>query len=563
MSDSVINRRDPVTGQLAYKVAGVPLFSETPGVMFASRTASAGVEVTEDTALNLSAVFAGVNRLANVAAMLPIGVYRKDSGGKRTQLDTHPAQSVLRTASNPNQTAFVARHFMQFWKPIWGAACAEIEWDGAARPRAIWPLGPWRVRPVYMDDGSLAYQIDGKRVVHQSDMIYVPHVTEDGVTGRGFVHFALESLGVALAADNAAGTFFGNDMRPGGLLVHPGNPPKEARREFREEWSRNHGGPSNRGKTGVLWGGWTFVNQAGALAPEQAQLLESRKYSVEEVSRWLNVPPHWLSQLDRATYSNIEQQGLDALVYTVGPGLEATEQEYDRKLLNPPTVYCRHNVNALLRADMKTRAEFYSILRGLGVLDADEIRELEDLNPIGKPEGGARRFVPVNWQPLDAPVVQQQPGATPGAPPATPAAPAGKPPAPGATPPQLRLAARDLVGDSLGWWLRKELMDARRAAKEPRKLFAWADDFYPRLRESMGKALASAAAVAKLAEPAFPDADALAEAWVGASREAILSASECQPHEWPARSEQLFREWESARIPSVLESLLGGDHAAN
>ncbi len=467
-----------VTG-IKINSGGSGRFSETPGQLWGSSNyTAAGVKVDEWEALTISAVFAACFRLANISAMLPIGVYRKTDSGRKEQPD-HPAARLLGIQANDAQTAFNARHFMAFWKPLFGSAVAEIGWDGAGRSRRLWPLAPWRVEPKYDDRDQLYYEVDGKRKIAARDIIYVPHVTSDGVTGKGFVDFALESLGQAIAADRSAGRFFENDMQIGGILQHDGNPEFKARQEFRNEWTKNHGGAENRGKTGVLWGGWKWVATQGGISPDDAQLLETRQWSVTEVARWLNVPPHWIAELSRATFSNIESQSIEALIYTVSPMLIQQEQEYDIKLLAPPSLYCKHNVNALLRTDVKSRGEFYKMMREIGAFSVNNVLALEDENGIGKE--GEQRFVPVNWQPADDLMTGgEQQRKMNEAKAAAPNPTGSNDPAPAAASkpskavkklavehPELSAALRSVAEHSIGQLSRKECNEARTAAKKP------------------------------------------------------------------------------------------------
>lgn len=553
----------------ARKTGNIRPVSETPGVLWDRPASSSGVRVDEFEALTISAVFAACFRLANVAATLPIGVYQKGDNGRREEQVSHPAVRLLAIEANPVQTAFMARHFMQFWKPLFGATCAEIGWDGAGRPRMMWPLEPWRVRPVYGDDERTLehYLIDGTRRVAPGDMIYVPHLTEDGVTGVGFIHYALESLGQSIAADRSAGRFFQNDMRPGGILKHPGNPEKKSRDEMREGWQRYHGGVENRGKVGVLWGGWEWVRDAGMIDPDKAQLLDTRKFSVLEVARWLNVPPHWLAELGRATWANIESQSIEALIYTVAPLLVATEQEYDRKLLAPPRLYCKHNVNAMVRGDMKARSEFYRVMKEIGVYTTNMILAYEDENGIG--EEGDRRFVPVNWQPADdlmtggaAKRESDRPE-----PPKGPAASKADPvesqsnPVPSAG---IVDALRSVAEQVLTGLAKKEMNEGRRAAKKPKEMLAWMDGFYPDFLNLFAESLHSTARLAlATAGPALnvrhrPSslAGEWAVAWTDRSRAELLAAMECRAEEWPNKSAALFAEWE--KRPGLLAAEIAG-----
>lgn len=568
--DRLFPRRPASESLQTRKTGNIKMVSETPGVLWNSPVSSSGVHVDEFEALTISAVFAACFRLANVAAMLPIGVYLKGDNGRREEQTSHPAMRMLAVEANPVQTAYVARHFMQFWKPLFGAACAEIGWDGAGRPRMLWPLEPWRVWPEYDYENRVLshYLVDGTRRVAPGDMIYVPHVTEDGAIGRGFIHYAIDSLGQAIAADRSAGRFFQNDMKPGGLLKHAGNPEKKARDEMREGWQRYHGGVDNRGKVGVLWGGWEWVRDAGMIDPDKAQLLDTRKYSVLEVARWLNVPPHWLAELGRATWANIESQSIEALIYTVAPLLVATEQEYDRKLLDPPRLYSKHNVNALLRADMKTRAEFYGKMKEIGVYTTNMILAYEDENGIG-PEGD-QRFVPVNWQPADdlmtggeaqqnAAAAKQPAASPPGKLPATEPDRSQSPidpPAPVTMPgpsAEIVQALRAVAEQTLTGLAKKEINEARRAAKKPNEMIAWMDGFYPDFEGLLADSLYPTAKLALVAATSEVNranrpsslAGGWARQWVERSRAELLAAMECRAEEWPNKSAEMLIAWEN------------------
>jgi HK97 family phage portal protein len=572
--------------------SGIKTYSETPGVLWTRTGSSAGVHVDEYEALTISAVFAACFRLANVAAMLPVGVYDKDPGtGRRKELATHPASRILSVEANPIQTAFTARHFMQFWKPLFGAAVAEIGWDGRGGVRYLWPLEPWRVCWGYDEDGNDVFVVDGRRKVAPADMVYVPHVVEDGKEGRGFLHWAIESLGSAIAADRSAGRFYQNDMKPGGILQHPGSPSKESRGELREEWGRAHGGVANRGKVGVLWGGWQWVKDSGMIDPDKAQLLESRQWSVVEVARWLNVPPHWLADLGRATWANIESQSIEALIYCVQPILTATEQEYDRKLLAPPRVYCKHNTNALLRSDSKTRSEFYGKMKEIGVYTTNMILGYEDENGVG-PEGD-QRFVPVNWQPADDLMTggeAQRQAAEASAKAKQPAVgqPGGTSPKPAANEkqgvrndaepvsnatdtgpkPELVEAFRKVAAAAYAGLARKEINAAQRVVrKSSKETMAWMDTFYEDFAQLMAESLAHVAELSialKGDAGRFLAADRAAgwaKNWADESREQLLGAMECKAEEWPNRSAALLRAWETraAGEAAGLARLHGGN----
>ena len=370
--------------------------SQVPGEVFAGPQSSAGVSVSGEDCLSLSAVFAGVNLLSRVVGSLPLSCYRR-WGRSREHAITHPAYRLLHSSPNPEMSSATFRRTLEWHRLLGGNAYAQVQWAGNGKAVALWPVEPWRVRPKRREDGSLYYEIDGgKSEAEPEDMIHVPLVSGDGVTGRSFLDFAVESLGLGLATQQFAASYFGNGARAGAVLEHPGNPTAEARKEMRRSWAERHQGAAKAGATAVIWGGWKYIPDGGH-SPEASQLVEQRRFTTEEVSRWLGIPPHLLRDLSRATFSNIEQQNLDFLAYSLGPVLVDYEQEFDRKLLSPPEVYCKHNVGGLLRGDSAARSAYYREMYHIGALSVNEIRELEERNPV---DGGDVHFAPLNMAPL-------------------------------------------------------------------------------------------------------------------------------------------------------------------
>lgn len=462
-----------------------------PSGLFAGNTSTSGEAVDQDKALSLSAVFAGVRFLAQIISHLPLNVNR-DSDGKKLPANSHPAWKVLKYRPNPYMTAQTFRFVMEWNRLMGRAAYAEIQWTGGGNVAALWPLAYWRVEPRVNEDGEFVFLVDSEREVAPVDMLYVPQITEDGLTPRGFLDYAVESLGLGISAQKCAGSFFANGGKPNGLLKHPGNPQEATRKEFRKSWGERHEGAANQNRVGVLWGGWEWQD-INVMSAEQAQLLDSRKFSVEEVARWLNLPPHLVRQMDRATFSNIEHQGIDFVVYTLGPMLTAYEQEYDWKLLDPPNVYSKHNVNALLRGDMASRAAYLRQMFMVGKYSINELREMDDENGIG-PEGDIR-FVPVNMQPLEvAHHNAMNPDKTQGDPQG--GGPNNDSPGDGvdgitgqdgSADPAMMNVARD----AFARLQRVEVNAMNRAASKPGKFLDWLDEFYPKHERRLADALKS------------------------------------------------------------------------
>lgn len=465
---------------LATKIPGRSIMSETPSLLYTGRQSAAGVNVSEEDALSLSAVFAGVSLLSSIIGSLPLSVYRKSGARREVEAGAHEHR-ILHTEYNPDMTASIGRRTSEFHRLLWGNEYGEIQRRGdRISAESIWPIEPWRVR-ADRDSQGVFYVVDGTRIVPARNMIHIPLISMNGVAGRSFVDYALSSLGVGIATQDFSARFFANGARPGGMLVHAGNPAEEKRREFQKNWTEFHGGSENANRTGVLWGGWDFKDVGGAMELDKAQLLETKRFSTEEVARWLNIPPHLLRDLSRATFSNIEHQGIDFVIYSLMPPLVNKEQEYDRKLLNPPDLYCKHNVAALLRGDSAARSQFYNQMFQMGAISQNEIRELEDMNPI---DGGDVHYIPANMQSIEkanAPPVIEPKQPTPQPTPAEP--PQEKPPAPQ---PNLQPIFAD-VFSRLG---KKLANESRRAAKKPEQFMDWLDEFFPKFEATLSQALA-------------------------------------------------------------------------
>jgi HK97 family phage portal protein len=374
--------------------------------LFNWQETKAGVEVNEWTALNYSAVWAAVSVISRTLAMLsPMALYRPAGRGKRQITDHYAAK--LAAAPNPDMDANIFHETLQAHVLTWGNGYAEIERDGGGRPVALWPITPNRVLPD-RDDKGVYYRVTADpmsvaggppRIIDAEDMIVIPGLGFDGIAGYSVVRMARESLALGLAEERFGATYFGNGTRPSGFLTSDTVLKKEARENLREEFQRVHQGPDRAHRMAILSGGLKW--QAVGLPPEDSQFLESRAFQIVEVARWFNVPPQLLRDLTRATFSNVEQQNLDFLTYTMLPWLIRWEQQYRRKLLLPDErdeLFFQHHCKAMLRADMVARYNSYAVGRQWGWLSADDVREEENLNPLPNGEGETY-MVPANMAP--------------------------------------------------------------------------------------------------------------------------------------------------------------------
>jgi hypothetical protein len=207
----------------------------------------------------------------------------------------------------------------------------------------------------------------------------------------------MQSIGVGLALEEYGARFFGNGARPGGVLKHPGILSEDALRRLQASWSADNEGLSNSHRMKILEEGLSY--EAIGIPPEEAQFLESKKFQVNEIARWFRIPPHMLADLERATFSNIEEQGLEFVIYTLGPWLTRHEQAIERDLLTEAerqTLFVEYLVNGLLRGNITSRFQAYQQALQSGWMNANEVRGLENMNPY---DGGDTYLQPLNMAP--------------------------------------------------------------------------------------------------------------------------------------------------------------------
>ena len=366
---------------------------------------TSGIDVNDTSAMGVTAVYAAVRLMSETIGSLPGHVMRETDAGKAKAL-THPLYPIIHERANPEQTAMEWRETAMGHLLLRGNHFSEKQTDGAGRVVALWPIHPDRVR-VARDGatGPLVYLVNipprNMDVRMSPDRIlHLRGLGSNGVTGFSPLAIGRQSIGLALAAQEYGARLFKNDSKPGGVLEHPGKLSDPAYTRLKTSIENEHQGLTNAHRTMLLEEGMKW-HQIG-INPDDAQFLESRKFSVTEIARLFNVPPHFLRDLERATFSNIEHQGIEFVVYTLRPWLVRLEQRLKIELLSDSdriTHFIQFKVEGLLRGDIKTRFEAYQIAKQNGWMNADEIRGLEDLNPL--PNGVGEDY----WQPLNLGVV--------------------------------------------------------------------------------------------------------------------------------------------------------------
>jgi HK97 family phage portal protein len=353
-----------------------------------SRKTAAGTNVGPSSALGLPAYYACVRVLAEDAAKLPLKIYREQPDGSKMIETEHPASRILRRVPNRDQTPFTVRETLTAWAAGWGNGYAEIVRDNTGKLQELALIHPSRVT-IKRIDGQVVYvvrsDIAGMEAIGLlPNEVFHIHGLGDGLSGFSVARIGAESIGAAMAAETFVSTFYGNNTAIGGTLKHPGKLTDVARANLRESWQQMHGGPDNAHKVAILEEGVEYA--ATSVSPRDAQFIEGRQFDVETVCRWFRMPPHKVQHLLRATFTNIESQGIEYVTDTLIPWLTRWEQEINRKLIGEDeTLYAKHEVNGLMRGDAQARGQFYSQLFQIGVLTVNEIRRLEDIEPSKDP----------------------------------------------------------------------------------------------------------------------------------------------------------------------------------
>lgn len=364
----------------------------------------AGVSVSEQTALSISAVWGCVRAIAEDVAKVPLEVLEELAPDESTPVPGHPLHRLLNIEPNDEMDAFLFREALTAHCLGWGNAYAEIERTNGGRPVALWPMEPSCTFPRRVYDsadgyGRIVYDYNGQdrraRGIPAEDVLHVRGLGFDGRVGYSVIRVARESLGMTLAAERFGAAFFGNGARPSGALKHPGKLSEQAAKNLRASWAEMNAGVDNAGKPAILEEGMEWASFT--IPPEDAQFLQTRAHQVLEVCRWFRFPPHKLADLSRATFSNIEHQSLNYADDTLGGWFRRWEAEGRRKLFAPAEsrLKLEHNEAELKRGDLKSRYDAYAVGRQWGWLTANDVLRMEGRNPLPENIGGFT-LAPIN-----------------------------------------------------------------------------------------------------------------------------------------------------------------------
>jgi HK97 family phage portal protein len=348
-----------------------------------------GRRVSTEGALANVTVYACVRLIAESVGMLPLILYRRLEPRGKERATSHPLYTLLHQAPNREQTPIELLENMAGHIALWGNAYCEIEFDGAGRRVGLWPLRPDRMTVEVDGDNQRVYIYQlpsGEYVTLPRYRVW--HVRGWGTeawTGKSPIALSREAIGLGLATEAYGARFFGNDSRPGGVLRHPAKLSNEAAKRLRDSWNAAHQGLDNSHRVAVLEEGVEW--QQIGIPPEEAQFLETRKFQETQICQIYRVPPHMIGITERSTSwgTGIEQQSIGFLTFTLMPYLLRISQSVSRDLMTPAErreLFAEFLTPALERSDIQARYAAYNTGRTGGWLSVNDIREMENMNPI-------------------------------------------------------------------------------------------------------------------------------------------------------------------------------------
>ena len=360
-----------------------------------SSKSNSGVNVTPTTALTHSAVWAAVRLLGDTVASLPFQIVERTKDGRRLA-GYHPLYSLIHSEPNRMMTSYTFRQLMMTHLNLVGNFFAFIVFGEDERPTELVPIDPATVT-VYADNGRLFYKVN-EQLYQDWEILHVKGLSMDGIIGLSPIAYARETIGGGISAQNYSAELMGNGITATGVIEMDGMPKADQVEDLRKMMAKKFRGDRKTTSSGIaiLYGGMKFNRIA--IPPVDAQFLEQRKFSVEDIARIMRVPNHMIGDLSHATFSNIEHQAIEFVQFSLMPWVKAIEMEFDRKIFREDEkkkYSVKLNVDGLLRGDIVTRAQLYQSAINSGWMTRDEARQLENMNALSDGYGDIP-LVPVN-----------------------------------------------------------------------------------------------------------------------------------------------------------------------
>lgn len=389
-------------GRTSVENPGTPLTWEGLHQLLRGPELAAGVSVTETSSLKMSAVWRATSVIGGLCGALPLHAY---AAGTR---DLVP--DTLLDDMHPDLTTLEIKRLTGVHRALWGNFYAQKIRNGAGQVVELWPMNPERVtpgkaRPIDANPSGkvFAVQADSGQMMDWTarEVLHIPGMGYDGVTGLSPIRHAAQGIALALAAEQYGAKLFGSGNLLSGFLKTTQRLEEKQANALQQRWRDKMAGLSSAHEVAVLDSGADF--QSLTMPNDDAQLLESRHFGVSDIARFFGVPAFLMGQTEKATSwgTGLEQQMTGFVVVDLGPTwLQPVEARLTKELLRPARQYAKYNVNGLLRGDSAARAEFYRAMRELGVFSADDIREHEDMPPLPTGAGGDLYLQPLNFGPL-------------------------------------------------------------------------------------------------------------------------------------------------------------------
>ena len=374
-----------------------------PDAGFFGPSRQAGVIVNQSSAKTFSAYFACIKVISEDISTLGWNVFKVDRSGNKTRMPGNPIDIMLDLKANPDSTAYSVKEVVLAWALSWGNGYAEIVRNMAGVPVELWPIHPDRVQVDRDTKGQLVYDTSNasgpNTVLLPKDMFHLHGPSDDGLTGLSVAALAAKSIGLGLAAEQFGSSLFSNGAQLGGSFQTDNKLTKDAK-DYLTESLKKYRGSKKAFQSIILEQGLKW--QQIGIPPEEAQFLETRKFQKNEIASFFRVPPHKIGDLERATFSNIEQQEISYVKDALMPWIVRLEAEANTKFFPPEQwgrLTTKINANSIMRGDSKARTEYYNNMWKMGALNVNQILAFEGMNGIGP--DGEKRFVQLNLTTLD------------------------------------------------------------------------------------------------------------------------------------------------------------------
>lgn len=514
----------------------------------------AGPSINHRTALSIAAVWNAVNIYASTIGAIDFYIAELDNRGAKQHATWHPAYDLIHSSPNDGVTSMSLRQALIGHVLTMGNGYLEICWDSRGRyPGALHLMDPREVEPIWTDEG-LIYRRNGCPDLYAGDVIHIKMLSWDGIRGYSPIAFNRDNLAIPAAQRTYQSALFGNGLGMKGHLEIPGKLGDKQKGEYRDNFNKIHQGPENAGNFGILDNGAKWVQTE--FSPQDAELILGCRFSVEEIARIFNLPPHKLGIMEGATNANVEQQNIQFYQQSLMPYLVAIEQEFNQKIFGPRerrTLSVRHDAATLLRGDAAAQREQEKVDLATGVRSVNEVRIARGLNPLNNPQADYH-WIPVNnlaaletmGQVAPEPAITLDPDTETEEDPTLKIA------------PEAIEAVRSALAEPISRMLRMECKEVRKAAKSER-FDVWADEFYRkhimRMRDACGPTLDLVSLHAKNPKST---AFVVSMDWIARSRAELRDLyTVLTPEEMPAAIERLCQKWEKNRVETVVSGLIG------